>query len=58
MHSEFLVNGLTNLHCTEVSLTYHWQKLAEAYKCLVYMLKDEPFAYLGRKEEQDAAKMA
>lgn len=32
--------------------------LAEAYKGLVYMLKDELFAYLGRKEKQDAAKMA
>ncbi len=32
--------------------------LAEAYKRLAYMLKDDLFAYLGRKEKQDAAKMA
>lgn len=30
----------------------------EAYKRLVYMLKDDLFAYLGRKEKQDAAKTA
>lgn len=32
--------------------------LVEAYKRLVYMLNDDLFAYLGRKEKQDAAKMA
>jgi len=31
--------------------------LAEAYKRLTYILKDDLFAYLGRKEKQDAAKM-
>jgi len=31
--------------------------LAETYKRLVYMLKDDLFAYLGRKEKQDAAKV-
>ncbi len=32
--------------------------LAEAYKRLTYMLRHDLFAYLGRKEKQDAAKTA
>lgn len=32
--------------------------LAEAYKRLVYLLNDDLFAYLGRKDKQEAAKTA